>query len=245
MANWTGADVRLFLVDGYDLCPYLTEFGDDIEAMFEESHTLGDGWLEQTYVGLRKIALATKGFYDDAALASNAALVAMNGNSRVVVYGIEGNTLGKHFTGLQGALEEKFQRVVARGALHKANAEFKGNGIVDDNGLIHFPLGAVSGASGNGTAVDNGVSSANGGVAYFMVTALTLGGYTNLANKVRHSTDNSTYADLCNAAVVTAAPAGEAVSVSGTVNRYTRFSHAFNGAGSGQSATVFAGFKRN
>jgi hypothetical protein len=244
VANYSGKDVRLFLVDGYDLAPYLTEFSDAIEAMFEESHTLGDSWPELSYVDLRKIMLSVKGFYDDDALASNAALVAMNGGSRVICYGVEGNTLGNDFIGCQGAIEEKFQRVASRGALHKVSAEFKGNGQVDE-GLIHFPLGAVSGSSGNGTAVDNGASSSDGGTAYFQVTALALGGYTNLALKIQDSSDNSTYADMANATAVTAAPDAEAVAVSGTVDRYTRFSHAFTGAGSGQSATVFAGFKRN
>ena len=40
--------------------------GIDIEAMLEESHTMGDSWVENAYTGLRKInEITLKGFYDD------------------------------------------------------------------------------------------------------------------------------------------------------------------------------------
>ena len=40
--------------------------GVDVEAMIEESHTMGDSWVEQLYTGLRRGGdITVRGFYDD------------------------------------------------------------------------------------------------------------------------------------------------------------------------------------
>jgi hypothetical protein len=40
--------------------------GIDVEAMLEESHTMGDSWVENLYTGLRKSGEITlRGFFDD------------------------------------------------------------------------------------------------------------------------------------------------------------------------------------
>lgn len=40
--------------------------GVDVEAMIEESHTMGDSWVEQLFTGLRRGAdITLRGFYDD------------------------------------------------------------------------------------------------------------------------------------------------------------------------------------
>lgn len=244
MAKYTGADVGFFLIDGFELSGYTIDITHNVEAQTEESHTLGDSWAENTSVQLNRFQFDQSGFFDDAIGASNEALVGLAGAQRQIALSIEGNTLGKKYIAAIGAVQSKYSRTAARGALHKGNATHMGSGAVEE-GLIHTPLGALAGSSGNGTAVDNAASTSNGGVAHVHVTQLTLGGYTNLALKVRHSADNSTYADLATFTVVTAAPAAERVVVAGTVNRYTRSNWAYNGAGSSQSATAFIGFKRN
>lgn len=242
MAKYNGADAWL-IASGYALTGYTTEFSEESEAMLEESHTLGDSWQEFTSVGLAKHSLSQQGYYDDENDGSDEAFTGQQGTSRVICAGVAGQAVSRKFWGYVGSFGAKVTRVASRGALHKINAAFTGTGRKDE-GLIHYPLGALSGTSGDGTAVDNTASSSAGGAAYFQVTALVLGGYTNLALKIRHSTDNVTYADLATATVVTAAPAGERVAVNGTVNRYTRANYAYTGAGAGQSATVFMGFSR-
>lgn len=89
-------------------------------------------------------------------------------------------------------------------------------------------------------------STKNGGAAYLAVSALALGGYTNLDVRVQHSADHSTWADLSAFTVVTAAPAAErkVVSAATTVNRYLAAIWSFTGAGSGPSATFVVGFHR-
>jgi len=244
MAKYTGANVGFFLIDGYELTGYTIDITHNVEATTEESHTLGDAWAENTSVALNKFQFDQNGFFDDDVGASNEALVAMAGTQRQVALSIEGNTLGKKYIAAVGAVESKYSRTAARGALHKGNATHMGSGAVEE-GLIHTPLGSLAGSSGDGTAIDNGALTSNGGVAHMHVSQLALGGYTNIALKVRHSVDNITYADLATFTAVTAAPAAQRVVVNGTVNRYTRSNWAYGGAGSGQSVTAFIGFKRN
>ncbi len=248
MTRYSGADVGAVLVDGYSVHSYLTDLDLDVAAVVEESHAFGDGWAESLYAGFRSFTFTQKGFYDDTVLvALDAAVQAGNqGQNRVVSLVPATNAWGKRFVGLQGPAQAAYKRTAARGVLHKAQVDFKGSGAVDE-GFVHWPLSALTaGASGTGTMWDHGVSSALGGAAYLQVTALTLGGYTNLAGLLQHSADNITYAALATFAVVTAAPAAErvAVAVGATINRYTRFDWSYNGAGAGQSATAFAGFAR-
>lgn len=246
MAKYAGSDVGILLIDGYDLRPYAQELAEDgISAVLEDTSVFGDTWEAKDYTGIKLGGgFNLKGFLDGAALASIAALITNEGVSRVCAYGVEGNTLGKRVVCMGAALEQGSGRMVPLKAFQKISAKFAASGIVDTEALVHTPLGALSGASGDGTAVDNAASSANGGRGYFFVKALTLGGYTNLALKVRHSADDITYADKATATVVTAAPTGELVTVTGTVNRYTRSNWAYNGAGAGQSATAMIAFAR-
>lgn len=214
--------------------------------MTEETTALGDSATEHTYTGIQKATLTQQGFYDDAAAGQNAAFAANIGTAPVLCFGIEGNTIGEKFIGYSGAMQVTWERIANRGQLHKANARYDGSGIVEE-GLILQDHSAETGASGDTTAssVDNSASSASGGSGYVQVSALTLGGYTNAVIKVRHSADNVTYADLIAFTAVTAAQTAERKTVTGTVNRYLAASYAFTGAGSGQSVTYMAGFKRN
>lgn len=246
MAKYGSDDVGFLLIDGYDVLGVTTQMEHTIEALLEETTALGDSWTEHTYTGLQRATLTQEGFFDDAGGSSHAALNEKQGSSRVVCFGLEGNTIGEKFVGHAGAMQAAYVRVASRGQLQKANAKYESNGTVEE-GLILHAHGAETAASGNTTAtpVDNAASSASGGSGYLQVSALTLGGYTNVAIKVRHSADNITYADLVAFTVVTAAPAAERKTVAGTVNRYLAASWAFGGAGAAPSVTFLAGFFRN
>lgn len=245
MAKYGSDQVAFLLIDGYSLLGTVTQFSDGKEALTEETHTLGDAWVENEPVGLKKAELSQSGFYDDASLASNAALVTGYGVSRVACYGVAGNVKGRKMTGFQGAMQTTFKRVMTRGELHKCDASYLGNGQVDEGVLLHEHAAETS-ATGNteASSVDNAASSAAGAIGYLQVSALALGGYTNVVVKVRHSADNVTFADLITFTAVTAAPAAERATVAGTINRYTAASWAFGGAGSGQSVTFAVGLAR-
>lgn len=244
MAKW-GSDDGFVLIDGYDLAGVSTDLEDSVEAMTEDEMGIGDSWPEPAYVGLKQWGLTQNGFYDDAANSMNAALVSSTGAARVSCWGREGNTVGKKFTGAAGATQVDYRRVISRGALHKGNASYQGSGQVDEGVILHeLSAETADGDTEGADSVDNGASSANGGAGYLQVTALSLGGHTNLTAKVRHSADDITYADLITFTAVTAAPAAERKTVAGTVNRYLATSWDFTGAGSGPTGTFLIGFAR-
>ena len=244
MSKW-GSDDGFLLVDGYDLAGVSTALEDTVEAMTEDTMGIGDSWPEPEYVGLKQWSLTQQGFYNDAADSVNAALNGSQGAQRVVCYGFEGSTPGKRFVGASGAVEVDYHRVISRGELHKANANYQGSGRVWEGVILHeLSTETADGDTEGADSVDNGASSANGGVWFVQVPALSLGGHTNLTVKLRHSADDITYADKDTATAVTSAPAVEARTVAGTINRYTACSWDFTGAGSGPSARFFVGLAR-
>lgn len=103
----------------------------------------------------------------------------------------------------------------------------------------------TSGSSGAGTGGSLvRCSTVNGGFAFQQVSAFS--GFTGFVGKVRHSADDTTYADLATFADVTSAPgssAAEAVTVAAgtTVHRYLSYDGNVTGSG---SITVMAGFAR-
>ncbi len=84
-------------------------------------------------------------------------------------------------------------------------------------------------------------STVNGGAGYQEVTAFS--GFTGYVGKIRHSADESTYADLATFVNVTSGPNGQAIAVAAgmTINRY--LCHDGDVTGSG-SITVLSGFCR-
>lgn len=249
IARYGSDDVGFLLIDGYDLLGTTTQLEHAVEAMTEETTALGDSATEHTYTGIQRATLTQQGFYDDAAAAQNAAFAANIGTAPVLCFGIEGNTIGEKFIGYSGAMQATWERVASRGQLHKANARYEGSGIVEEGEILHAH-GAETSASGNteATPVDGGAGNApstDGGSGYLQVSALTLGGYTDVTIKVRDSDDDITYGDLLTFTAVTTAQTAERVTVAGNVERYVASSYAFTGAGTGQSVTYFCGFYRN
>lgn len=84
-------------------------------------------------------------------------------------------------------------------------------------------------------------STVNGGAGIQAISAFS--GFTGFVGKIRHSADDTTYADLVTFTNVTSAPAAERVAVVAgtTVNRYLSFNGDVTGSG---SITPFAGFSR-
>lgn len=228
--KYSGADVWIML-DGYELTGYALEFTPPApEARFEDSHTFGDSWREQLPVSMVEWAASVSGFFDDESAGLLEAIGTRPGDSgvmggytgqsagRVLAWGVAGTTPGVPAGG--GTVRQTtWTPTAARGALTKGAAQFTGEGRLAGNSVL-LRKGTITGTSGDGTGVDNGALTSNGGVATFMVT-VTAG---NVVQKVKHSTDNSTYADLATATSVGTGtdPAGQQVTVAGTVNRWLR-----------------------
>ncbi len=98
-----------------------------------------------------------------------------------------------------------------------------------------IPVNVTDGGTG-GTAVR---VNRTGGVGYIAVTALS--GITGFVGKIRHSDDNSSWADLVTFTNITAAPGKERVTYAGAAKRYLSFTGDITGTG---SLTVFAGLSR-
>lgn len=98
---------------------------------------------------------------------------------------------------------------------------------------------ASTGAGTGGTLVRS--STVNGGASVQAISAFS--GFTGFIGKVRHSADDSTYADLVAHTNVTSGPTAERVAVAAgtTVNRYLCFDGDVTGSG---SLTIIAGFSR-
>lgn len=248
MAKYNSAQVAFLLIDGYSVLGVTTELSEDHEGKTEETTPFGASAETHAYVGIVASKMSQGGFFDDDAGSSNEALIAGNGSSRVVCYGVEGNTIGKNFVGFAGALQTKYTRTAKVGALHKASAEYIGSGAKDEGKILHA-LGAETTATGNtqASSVDNAAASTSGGAGYLEVSALTLGGYTNVQVVLQDSADNITFADITGGSFTanTSAPAAQRLTISGTIRRYTACRWAFSGAGAGQSVTFMAGIVRN
>ena len=239
MANYGQSSVGFVLVGGYNLLTYTTDLSPiDTEALFEQSDSLGDSWVEFLPVGMQKAYFTIKGWYDDAA-ASIAGIVATGTSTeRVVCIAHEGNTIGKKFIGFQGSYSAKFRRILTRAGLHKVDVPQVVSGAQED-GVILQELEAKTGDwDTDSESVDNAASSANGGSGYLQVTAFS--GFSGAVIKIRHSADDSTYADLITFTTVTALGA-ERKTVSGTVDRHLLISGDVTGSG---SITLMAGFAR-
>jgi hypothetical protein len=97
-------------------------------------------------------------------------------------------------------------------------------------------------ATGNGTSVDNGAATTNGGVGVLHVTAIA-GAAPSVVVKIQHSTDASTWVDLLSFTAATAATKQRIEVAAGTtINRHLREVHTFGGTTS--SFTFNSAFAR-
>ena len=246
MAKYGSDKAQLALINGYDILSSLTSWTDKREAKIEETHTLGDSWVEQTYTGVRSAEWTQEGFYDDGVNSAHEALSANLSTSKVLVFGVEGNTTGKEFVGFTGALQIDYERIVSRGELHKAKATYKGNGQVDQGKILHPLQGRT--ASGNTTAgaIDFGTSNVSGGAGYFQLTSFSSGaGTTALLAKIMDSPDNLTFTSRMAFTAASAAPLAERKSTTVAWQRYAavKWSGA-SGDGAPASCIFFVGLAR-
>jgi hypothetical protein len=239
MANYGQSSVGWALVGGYDIKGYATEITPiETSAGFEQSDTLGDSWVEFLPTGVKTSYFTVKGFYDDDAASMAGIAVGATSTERVVCLNLEGNTIGKKFIGFQGTYGAQVKRILSRGGLHKMEVPHKISGAQEDGVILQELEAKTADWDTDSESVDNAALSSNGGSGYLQVTAYS--GFTNVVVKIRHSDDDSTYADLLTFTTVTAIGA-ERKTVSGTVNRHLLVTGTKTGSG---SITLMAGFAR-
>jgi hypothetical protein len=190
--------------------------------------TGGMSWVP----GLKSGSLTLKGPFDGAA-ALQAQITAAIGvdNSVVVTVLPDGDAVGKPALFCAGDASE-----YAVDANVADTVGYSFGALADDSvdmGWSLLPNSAIT-ITTTGTAVDRGTVStpSTGGLAAALhVTAYS--GFTNVAFKVQHSPDNSSWADLASFTAVTAIGAQRAQVANGTtVNRYLRAVATVTGVGS-------------
>jgi hypothetical protein len=93
----------------------------------------------------------------------------------------------------------------------------------------------------DGSSLDHGASTDEGGVGFLHITGLSSG--DTIVVKIQDSADNSNWADLITFTVDGSALASERIAVTGTVDRYLRATYDVTGASI--SFPVFVAFMRN
>ena len=234
----------VLLIDGYNVLGAMTELTHAAEALTEEVTGLGNNWEEHEYIGVQRAEISQSGYFDDASLSVNDAFNGKQGDKRVVCFGIEGNTAGKAFVGLNGALETRFERVASVKGLHKANVGYVVSGKSEDGKILLALSEQDADGDTESASVDNGAASTGGADLYLQVTALDLDGADDLTVKVRSSADGVTWADLDTFTAVTAAPDAEMKIKTGTIPQYLAVAWAFTGTSTAPSATIMVGAVR-
>lgn len=236
MAKYSSASCSFFEANGDNILPDLQTVSDKVKGLLEDTTVLGDAWMENGFVGVKSFDLTLQGFYDDAAGAIDAAMIGSIGATQLITFAPFGNLLGSRVTIYAAPLVSDYDRTAAIAKFTKAGVTYTGSGQVYQNGQLVLPRQtATSAFNTSATPLDNGASSANGGVAVLQVEGVTLGGYTSWTVKLRHSADNVTYVDLATFTIVTTAPVAQLLNIVGTINRYVDVDVSLQGAGSGPS----------
>lgn len=226
------------LFNGTDMSPFLNEATTTQEIETAETTTFSDD--DKTYiVGLADGTISTSGMFDSTAGASDAVLRGMIQQ--------DDNT----FTVLPEGVGRTNRAVLANGELTSYEVSSPVADVVAISADIQADGGLLNGidltgqqivaASGVTTEVNNGASTANGGLFNLHVTANDRDGAATI--KVQHSSDNVSYADLVTFTSVSASTTvGETITSTGTVNQYLRAEHTL--AGSSGSITYYVAAAR-
>lgn len=236
MAIYGSKDVAFVLVDGYDVTSLLPG-GMDIgsnECVTDKITSYGDTFPRMGDTGSRVAAnVKLMALYDDAAGSIRDAFVEKQGVSRVLVWNINGNTIGKRFGGYAGQIGSKISRIASDGKFHRANVEYIGSGPAEEGVVLHA-LSAVT-AAGNtqASSVDwtTGVHANNAAIASSSVANPTV-----ITTSVQHALTSGQH-------VVIAGHSGSTPSINGaqvvlSVLSPTTFTIAVNVTVGGTGGTV-------
>jgi len=236
-----GSNARVY-VNGYDLSAYLKNFSISGEA---ETHdvTTFTATAKSYIAGLKDATLSADGVYDgDTSGIDEILQAALGQDTSIWTYFPQGEVAvedaGYGFDAIATSYE--VETPVDDVAAVSAEAQSK---VGLERVLSYHPLGQET-ESGNSTSIDNGSSTANGGVGYLQVTGLE-GAAPTLDISIQHSDDDGAtdpWSAVCTFTQVTAANSSERKMITGTVKRYTRAVWTFGGTIT--SATFSVAFGR-
>jgi len=235
-------DVGFLLIDGVDLLGKQVQ-SLSVEVSETQEETTGSGDNAETWasVGVSAGSITHEGLLDDTATVGNHALLKSPGAERVIAVAIGGNTIGLDVVLGEAPLQSKYNVLAALKSLSRVQVDYTTNKAIRLGGKILHALGAESGdGDTESTPVDataDGAASSDGALGIVQLTALALGGFTNIIITVRDSSDDISYANLLSFTAITATNASQGVEVTGTVERYLAAEWVWVGSGSSESAT--------
>lgn len=236
MANKGWKDVALILWNGVDLQSFGVEEValPGVKAVLEEFAFAGNTWPDAKDTGSRRTKqnLRLAGVFDDTATTGPDDLVNALPQDGYFAVGVEGNVVGAGvWVGTVDAAGHG--KTPAPEKITRYEVEGMVDGQLYYGDLIGILASRSAASNTDATSYDNGAASTSGGFVWLHVTALSLGGYTDLVGTLRHSTDNVTFAVKSTMTAKTAAPGSDRQTVAGTINRYASFGWAYSGAGAG------------
>lgn len=229
------------LLDDEDVSVFFREAAINRTVDLAETSTYGT--FDKTYVvGMRDATFTLAGLFSGGSDEIDAQLAGIIGQEAeyAFTYAPEGLTLGRR---LYVAAVDNINYEVSSPLTDMVgtSAEFQASGGAFGGVSLHALTSEST--TNNGTSVDNGASSAQGGIATLHLTANNRDAGSILV-KVQHSTDNSVWNDLITFSSVNfAVTSGQVLSVAGTVNRYTRAQWTVTGGTTG-GYTFAVGFAR-
>lgn len=223
--KYSSSSFSVFLADGYNLLAAKVQgISRKVEATQQKSDGIGDTWEASSPTGMRKVSLAQTGaFFDDTANSIHTAWSGPTLVSRIVCLAWAGNVIGRIFAGLQGTLGTTYEAMAKLGSLTNANVTYVASGQYDEGVIVQEFATRTDDwwTAAEGNSVDNGASSANGGIGYIEIAGFS--GPNPLTVKIRHAPDGggtgATWADLITF-TVTGAQTAQRIAVSGAVNRW-------------------------
>jgi hypothetical protein len=236
-----GKNVNVFL-DQYDFSTYFNNVS--ASTTIDTAETSAFGTSAKSYVvGHRDGTVSLSGMFEATeSVGTDQFFASALGSATKIklIVAPEGNSVGAGAIVLV-ADDTSYEVSSAIADIVQASAEFQSTDAVEHGRILSS--GATVSATGNGTGVDNGASTANGGAGFLSVPVNTRNG--NITVKIQHSADNTTFADLITFTVVSGTTkTSERVEVASgtTVNRYLRVNYTV--AGSTGSATPVVAFTR-
>lgn len=217
------------MVDQFDISPFITKVMPEGSQEMSDCTTLAED--HRSYApSLKQGVLSMEGLFRSNAIA---------GLSLDDIFGVLPQN-GMNFTGFpEGRAAGKpayivfsdttrYQVDAVTGDLVKCTIEIQSRLWAVERGVSLHDLVAETG-TGNGTGVDHGAATTNGGVAHLHVTDIQ-GAAPSVTIKIQHSSNGSTWADLqALAASVAASTQRIEVAPGTTVNRHLRAVHTFGG----------------
>ncbi len=247
MTKYGSDKVAWFLVAGLDVVGTLTEFEDSLEAKTEESHGLGDAWVENQYVGVKAAEITQQGFYDDVVGGLHDALSSGPGETNILSYTLEGTATGTNFVAWSAGVQVTYQRQAERDGLTKARATYRNGGAgVIENGKTVFPwqnVGAVASGGGWLTQYDLGTATAGAAVGYLQYNMAS--GEANIKLVQSASVGGASFTGLLNFTKISAGHGAERMETTVALKRYiTAFFTTASATGDLTNLTAFVGLVR-